>query len=1114
MDAQVPAVVAVVVTTDPGPWFDETMSSLAAQAYEELSVLVLSFGQHEDDITARVARVLPDAFVRHLPGRSGYAAAANEALGMVEGAAFFLLCHDDVALEPDCVHRLVEESFRSNAGVVSPKFVNWDDPQILLHVGMSCDKTGAVVDRILEGEVDHGQHDAVRDVFVAPGGCILIRADLWRELGGFDAGIVAMGEDLDLSWRSQVAGSRVVVAPDARVRHREAVAGGLEPLAVVDPDRRRHPLTMQMLQRRHELRAVLKCYTRLHLVRVLPQAALLAMGEIVVAVLARDRDRVRAVAGAWRWNLRHRREISELRTELAAHRLLPDSEVRRQQLRGSARLTRYVNRLTHQGLEAANAVSASRELRDGGEHGPSEVAVLTGSVGLAFSEDESFDELDDLGHRAGRDRHGRRVRTSPLGTGRQRALVVVVALAVVVFGTRELLFGNLPLVGQLAPLPSWSTSWHHLFSGWQSAGVGTTAPASPAFGVIALAGTLLLGSMGTTQHVLLLGCIPLGAVGLARFMRPLVSSRARVVAVVCYLGLPLPYGALGTGRWDGLVAYALFPFIATALARAGGLAPYAAEQRPGWRSTRGGQIVVLGALVALAGMFAPAVIPMVLVAAFSWAAGSLLVGAVAGAWRTVVAALEAVVVALVLTGPWVIGTALAGHSAVSVFGLPVAPANAADWGEVIRFAIGPEARSPLVWLLVAAAALPLVIARGPRLTWAARLWVLAVASWVLALVTTRGDLGSFAPSESVVLVPAAVAVAAAVGLGISAFENDLAGLEFGWRQVVAVVALFGVALGLVPVTVAAAGGRWGLPSEGVEQTLPFLGHPSPSGVARVLWLGDPRAIPVGGWSVRPGLAYSLTPEALPDSTQVLTPAGPGPAGLVGDAVRLAASGETVHLGRLLSGAGVRYVVVLDGLAPSMVGTQPSSVSAPPPPGLVEGLFEQGDLRVVPGQMGVQVFENTSFLPVTAARRAPLPAGSGWTYPGPADVVGWRPALSAPAATGSGAGPVRSGTVYAGYAPAGSFSLQTGGDQVVGKPAFGWAAQYATGAGTATLSFTNFPYVPGAVLLEVVLWAALALALLGRPRRAPRRPAGPAHEAPPADPHDRLELQTVAAEPGR
>ncbi len=357
MDAQVPAVVAVVVTADPGPWFEDALSSLANQDYGELSVLVLASGDDPGATIDRVGRILPDAFVRHLPGNVGYAAATNEALGMVEGAAFYLLCHDDVALDPDAVHLMVEESVRSNAGVVSPKFVNWDDPNVLLHVGMSCDKTGAVVDRVLEGEVDHGQHDGVRDVFVAPGGCILVRADLFAELGGFDAGIVAMGEDLDLSWRSQVAGSRVVVAPDARVRHREAVAGGIEPLSAGAEPGTRHPVTMQMLQRRHELRTVLKCDTWFHLLRVLPQAALLALGEVLVALFARDPERVRAVAGAWRWNLAHRSEIRVLRRELASRRLFPDSEVRRLQVRGSARLSMYLSRLSHQGLQAANAVA-------------------------------------------------------------------------------------------------------------------------------------------------------------------------------------------------------------------------------------------------------------------------------------------------------------------------------------------------------------------------------------------------------------------------------------------------------------------------------------------------------------------------------------------------------------------------------------------------------------------------------------------------------------------------------------------------------------------------------------------------------------------------------------
>jgi GT2 family glycosyltransferase len=1086
MDAQVPAVVAVVVTTDPGPWLEVALSSLADQDYEELSVLVLSTGEDDRAVTDRVAPVLPDAFVRHLPGRPGYGAASNEALSMVEGAAFFLLLHDDVALDPDAVHKLVEESFRSNAGVVSPKFVNWDDPRVLLHVGMTCDKTGAVVDRIIEGEVDHGQHDAVRDVFVAPGGCLLVRADLFAELKGFDAGIVAMGEDLDLSWRSQVAGSRVVVAPDARVRHREVVAGGLEPLAVAGGPEGRHAPTMQSLQRRHELRAVLKCYSLMTLLRVLPQAALLAFGEVVVAVFARDRERVRAVTGAWRWNLRRLTEISMLRGELAEHRLFSDAEVRRLQMRGSARLSRYLSRLSHQGLEAANAVAVTRERPEREDERATQMALLTGSVGAAFSEDADFDELDDLGRRAGRDRFGRRVRSSPLSTGRQRTVALVIALIVIAVGTRELFFGTLPLVGQLAPLPSWSTSWHHFFSGWQSPGFGTTAPASPAFGLLGASGTVFFGAMGTLQRVLLLGCIPLGAWGVSRCLRPLVSPRARVVAVICYLGLPLPYGALGTGRWDGLVAYALVPFVALRLARAAGVAPYAVEPGPHWRRSPTGQVVLLGAVIAVASCFAPAVVPMVLVMAVAWGLGSVLVGAPEPTWRILVVAIQAVLVALILALPWAVGTALAGKGSVAIFGLPLARATAPSWGDVLRFAVGPAARSPVAWLLVVGAALPLVIARGTRLAWAARMWVLALASWGLAYTSTRGDLGSFAPSETVVLAPAALAVAVCVGLGIAAFENDLSGREFGWRQLVSAIAILFVGVGLLPVAAGAVGGRWDLPAQGVDQPLAFLARPSPS-VARVLWLGDPRALPAGGWSVQSGLAYALTPQDLPDASQVFTPAGPGPADEVATAVRLAVAGGTVHLGRLLGPAGVRYVVVVDALAPSLVGSSPASVSAPPPPGLNADLLEQDDLQMVPGLMGVQVYENKAVMPVTATRSAAVPL-QGSAYPSATDVAGWQPVLSALAEGGAAAGAVPAGTLYAGYAPAGAFALTVDGHTLVRQPAFGWAAQYrADGKGRAVLSLSQFPFVPLAVLLELVVWVLLALALIGRPRRG-REPA--------------------------
>src|SRR4051794_36508501 len=214
MDPQpvAPPVVAVVVTTDPGDWLEECLAGLAEQDYPSFSVLVIDNGSAEDP-TPRVAQVLPTAFVRRLPENLGYSAAANEVIASVEGAVFFALCHDDVVLAPNAIRLLVDEAIRSNAGIVGPKLTSWDHPERLLEVGMAIDKVGAPAPLVDRGELDQEQHDAVRDVFYVTGSCMVVRADLFSALGGFDPAMTVLGEDLDLCWRAEVAGARGVVAP-------------------------------------------------------------------------------------------------------------------------------------------------------------------------------------------------------------------------------------------------------------------------------------------------------------------------------------------------------------------------------------------------------------------------------------------------------------------------------------------------------------------------------------------------------------------------------------------------------------------------------------------------------------------------------------------------------------------------------------------------------------------------------------------------------------------------------------------------------------------------------------------------------------------------------------
>ena len=138
--------------------------------------------------------------------------------------------------------------------------------------------------------------------------------------------------------------------------------------------------------------------------------------------------------------------------------------------------------------------------------------------------------------------------------------------------------------------------------------------------------------------------------------------------------------------------------------------------------------------------------------------------------------------------------------------------------------------------------------------------------------------------------------------------------------------------------------------------------------------------------------------------------------------------------------------------------------------------------MVPGVLGAQVYENGADMPVTATRATALPVHAPG-YPSATDVAGWQPVLSALSSGGPASGVVPAGTLYAGYAPAGSFSLTQDGHTVVRQPAFGWAAQYAVSAkGSASLSLSQFPLVPLVVLLELAAWVLVALALIGRRRR--------------------------------
>lgn len=850
-----------MVAKDPGDWFGRTLESLAGIDYENFAVLVID-NAGEPGLAARIADVVPSAFVKSVDSDSGFSAAANQVLGSVEGAAFYLFLHDDVALHPDSVTELVAEAFRANAGIVGPKLVDWDDPDVLLSVGVRVDPFGFSSPISEPGELDQAQHDTARPVFAVSGAAMLVRADLFAEIGGFDQDIPFFGEAVDLCWRAHLAGASVAFAPRAVVAHRERF------------DERRRVANRQRLEIRHEARTMLRNYSLRRLLWITPVAFVLSVIELLGSVVMGRPDRSLDIAASWFWNLFNLPSLVRSRLEVRRIRRVPDREYTALMRQGSSRLRGMV--------------------RGGdGDHALRSLA----SSGRGF------------------------IREARSRSRRGGVMLFVAALVVLVYGSRGLVLGSLPAIREIPLLGrSGGRMIGEWLSGWREVGLGEPAIAPLGIPLTGVLASLLLGSVSAARRVLVLAPLVVGAIGAWKLLGRNSSTASRATVFTAYSLSPVILGSISGGRFSAMVTFAVAPWVLRIAARHSGVVPFAGDpsssdqvtadagDRPPyrWRSA-----AVLGILIALVGSFTVlgSLLIVVSVVLFSVVVAAMIDrrGGIEMLRLTVLGALGA---ALALS-PWLYAVLRHGDlSALTGFHpTTVGPPSASA---IITGSVGSVRYGILGWGFVVAAGFALAVARSWRFAWSVGAWLVGLSSWLaVVLLVGTGMFGGSGPE--LLLVPAALGIAMALGMGVLAFEEDVLGLDFGFQQVLAAIALVVGVLGLVPAVVASTDGRWFMPKGDFGSVFEPLDS---SGGFRTLWIGDADVLPVAGWMIGDSdLALGVSTGLEPALTDRFRTGGGTAAEMLTEAIDVAVQGQTSRLGRILGPMGIRYVVVVDRAGP-------------------------------------------------------------------------------------------------------------------------------------------------------------------------------------------------------
>ncbi|TLQ45558.1 glycosyltransferase [Streptomyces marianii] len=888
-------VTAVLVSHDGARWLPDALAGLLGQERPVQNVVAADTGS-ADDSARLVTEALGADRVLHLARRTGFGAAVEEAartapvltpddlpylrrpsgwdpvtrtwrdeaydmpeLPHGEPVQWLWLLHDDCAPAPDALAELLRVADSDeHAVVIGPKLRGWYDRKQLLEAGVSIANSGRRWTGLDRREQDQGQHDQVRSVLSVSSAGMLVRRDVWEELGGFDQRLPLMRDDVDFCWRAHTAGHSVFVAPGAVLRHAEAAARERRTVdcagrSVASPhrvDKAGAVYTLLVNARGRSLPFVM--------LRLVLGTLLRTVAYLVGKVPGQAVDEVMGLLGTL---LRPERILAARRRRGRA--LVDASELRPLFPPPGATVRATVE-------QVAGSLGAGRDSDSGGSrHG----AVESGPGGdeADFLEVEQFARLKKIARKPG-------------------PVLFAVLLLVSLVACRGLLGGGALAGGALLPAPGdLSELWSRYADAWHPLGTGGTQTAPPYLAILSILSGLFLGSTGFALTLLLVCSVPLAGVTAYFASRSLIESRLlRAWASVAYAFLPAATGALATGRLGTAVLAVVLPLIARTAVAAYGLARTDGA-RGSWRATWAYALLLTFAMA-----FTPVVWPLAVV--LGLAALVLRRGDITayGMRFLVVAGTPLLVLA-----PWSLSLLTDPSRFLREAGLEFGTGAASPLDLLGTSPGGPKTVGGLLLIGVVLAALAALL-RAERQFAIRTAWAVGVVALVFAVLANgSGWAGPATLVYGIALIAAAV-------VGAEGARRRVAAQSFGWRQPVA--ALVALAAAAAPLL---AAGSWMISGAAgpLERRDPVQ---VPAFVAEESGTRDqPRTLVLGGSSPAK-VSYTLVRGSggrLGDA-ELSEAAGSDPR--LDKVVANLVAGSGADQTSQLSGFAIRYVLVRDG----------------------------------------------------------------------------------------------------------------------------------------------------------------------------------------------------------
>lgn len=205
-----PLVSVIIVNFNGKNLLEKCLKSLMQVTYKKFEVILVDNNSTDESIEF-VKNNYPSIIIIKLDKNYGFAEPSNIGAKNAKGE-YLLFLNNDTKPTPDFISEMVDVLEKDQQIAICQS--------LLLQPNGEVDSSGDFIDHLGRAYRTKTIPKKVKPIFSARGASMLVRRNVFLELGGFDKKFFTSFEDVDLGWRTWISGYSVVITPTSIVYHK------------------------------------------------------------------------------------------------------------------------------------------------------------------------------------------------------------------------------------------------------------------------------------------------------------------------------------------------------------------------------------------------------------------------------------------------------------------------------------------------------------------------------------------------------------------------------------------------------------------------------------------------------------------------------------------------------------------------------------------------------------------------------------------------------------------------------------------------------------------------------------------------------------------------------